>query len=73
MARTIHGNAADYIFTEMLLRMVNVRMSAGVLGTGCTYRDLEHKLLAVVFRLEGVQDRRQLGGVELDCGTVSNG
>lgn len=32
------------------------------------YRDLEHELLAIVLRLESVQDRRQLLRVELDCG-----
>lgn len=30
-------------------------------------RDLKDKLLAVVLGLKGVQDRRELGSVELDC------
>lgn len=37
----------------------------------CTYRDLKDELLAVVLRLEGVQNGRQLGAVELDCKTIS--
>ncbi len=32
-----------------------------------TYRDLKDELLAIVFRLKGVQDGRELGCVELDC------
>ena len=32
-----------------------------------TYGDLEHELLTVVVGLERVQNRRQLGAVELDC------
>lgn len=35
------------------------------------YRDLEHKSLTVVDRLEGVQDGGKLGGVELDCAKAS--
>jgi hypothetical protein len=36
-----------------------------------TYRDLEHQLLAIVGRRQGVKDRRELRGVELDCNMVS--
>lgn len=32
-----------------------------------TYSDLQNQLLSVVLCLEGVQDRWQLLGVELDC------
>lgn len=36
-----------------------------------TYSNFEGKLLAVVVGRKGVQDRRQLGGVELDYKAVS--
>lgn len=36
-----------------------------------TYSNLEDQLLVVVGGLQGVQDRRQLGSVELDCGIIS--
>lgn len=39
---------------------------------GYTYRDLKHKFLAVVLRLERVQDGRELGGVEFDCDDISS-
>lgn len=42
-------------------------MKHEVLSKVLAYRDLEHKLLAIVVRLEGVQDRGQLVGIELHC------
>lgn len=36
-----------------------------------TYSNLEDQLLVVVGGLQGVQDRRQLSSVELDCGIIS--
>lgn len=35
--------------------------------SGVTYSDLKDKLVALVVELESVQDRGELGGVELDC------
>jgi hypothetical protein len=32
-----------------------------------TYRDLQHEPLAIVIGLEGVEDRRELVGIEFDC------
>lgn len=34
---------------------------------GLAYRDLEHELLAIVVGLKGVENGRELVGVELDC------
>jgi hypothetical protein len=39
--------------------------------TLATYSNLEDQLLVVVGGLQGVQDRGQLGSVELDCGIIS--
>lgn len=36
-----------------------------------TYSNLEDQLLVVVGGLQGVQDRRELGSVELDYGIIS--
>ena len=32
-----------------------------------TYRDLKDELLAIVFGLEGIENRRKLVGIEFDC------
>lgn len=34
---------------------------------GLAYRDLKHELLAIVLGLKGVENGRELLGVELDC------
>lgn len=38
---------------------------------GVTYGNLQHELLAIVLRLERVENSRELGGVELDCEMVN--
>ena len=42
------------------------------IASGLTYRDLEHKLLAVVVRLDGVQNSGQLSAIEFDCEFISS-
>lgn len=38
-----------------------------VMKSEATYRDLEDELLVVVLELEGVQNGRELGGIEFHC------
>jgi hypothetical protein len=55
-------------FSPSCLRIVQ-SINLLYLNGGSTHMlsDLENELLVVVGRLQGVQDGRQLGSVELDC------
>lgn len=44
-----------------------VGCGCGYAPEGLAYRDLEHKLLAIVVCLKGVENGRELFGIELDC------
>lgn len=68
---TVHSNATDDILTQMLLEQSQFHAGASrgqgeEGGFDATYGDLEDELLVVVGALQGVQNRRKLGGVEFD-------
>jgi hypothetical protein len=46
--------------------LVSSRMIIVVIGVE-TYRDLKDEPLAIVVGLEGIENRRKLVGIELDC------
>ena len=63
---TVHSNTPDNVLTQMLL----FDPSAPVLPGGPawrSYRNLENELVATVVGVQGVENGRELLGVELDC------
>jgi len=73
---TVHGNTSHNVLTEMLLPSM-LETGNCVTGwrwrwRGLAYRDLKHELLAIVLGLKGVENGRELLGVELDCIVVNS-
>jgi hypothetical protein len=71
---TIHSNGSDDVLTQMLLERALVSIAILPCGSaGIAYSDLKDELLATVLGLEGVENRWELVGIELDCRTgISN-
>jgi hypothetical protein len=60
---TVHGNASHDALAQMLL---TIRQLCRFEWLGASYRDLQNQLLAIVGGCQGVKNRRELLGVELD-------
>jgi hypothetical protein len=63
---TVHGNTSHDALAQMLLLCISHVASRCPL-LGASYRDLQNQLLAIVCGCQGVENGRELLGVEFDC------